>query len=145
MTITTKYGNGDTVYAIRRECRNEKVTCGFCGGRGKITGADCTVVQCPDCYGRGTQTRALPTKYYPIGPMTVGRVDVRITKSQGAYSDIDADNYKPQSGREEQYMLDQTGVGSGSVWLVDTLFPTLEEAQADADAQNAKGLEAVPS
>ena len=57
----------------------------------------------------------------------VGQVRVQVTDSQGD-PDSMFDNRKPQSGREESYMVDESGIGSGCVYsLGKDIFATREE------------------
>ena len=60
----------------------------------------------------------------------VGQVRVQVTDSRGDPDSI-FDNLKPQSGREESYMVDKTGIGSGSVYFLGKdIFATLEECES---------------
>jgi len=52
-------------------------------------------------------------------PVTVGRVSVEVTDSPGVKGEEDWHNYKPQSGRREQYMCNETGIGSGCVYYAE--------------------------
>jgi hypothetical protein len=69
-------------------------------------------------------------------PFTIGMIRVALVDSPGMPGETTADNYKPQKYREEQYMAIETGIGSGSVYSVEDLFPTLEEAQVECDKRN---------
>ena len=60
----------------------------------------------------------------------VGQVRVQVTDSEGD-PDSMFDNRKPQSGREESYMVDESGIGSGCVYsLGKDIFATLEECES---------------
>ena len=60
----------------------------------------------------------------------VGQVRVQVTDSQGD-PDSMFDNRKPQSGREESYMVDESGIGSGCVYsLGKDIFATREECES---------------
>ena len=60
----------------------------------------------------------------------VGQVRVQVTDSQGDPDSI-SDNLKPLSGREESYMVDETGIGSGCVYsLGKDIFATREECES---------------
>ena len=60
----------------------------------------------------------------------VGQVRVQVTASQGD-PDSMFDNRKPQSGREESYMVDATGIGSGRVYFIGkNIFATREECES---------------
>lgn len=68
--------------------------------------------------------------------LTIGMVRVEITDSPGlndgrveAGCDIQFDNYKAQSKREESYMMVETGVGSGNVYTPGRdMFSTITQA-----------------
>jgi len=69
--------------------------------------------------------------------LTVGYICVRVTDSSGVNGgavepeapEIQFDNYKPQKKYEEEYMMIETGIGSGQVYrLGHGCFSTKEEA-----------------
>lgn len=71
--------------------------------------------------------------------LTVGQVRVEVTNSSGINGgcvepdapSVAFDNYKPQSGREETYMMVETGIGCGQVFtLGKNVFETKPEAEA---------------
>ena len=62
-------------------------------------------------------------------PLTVGQVRKSVTDSPGRPGEEMFDNYKPQKKESEEYMCVQTGIGSGSVYPVERVFATAEEAQ----------------
>jgi len=70
-----------------------------------------------------------------VGLATVGQVRVTITESQGDGED-GFDNFRPQSSRVEEYMCEETGIGSGTIYtLGESIFETEAEAQAAWDAR----------
>lgn len=138
MEIKTKYDFGDKVFFIVRTRKKVIKHCPFCAGKGKITGADDKTRSCPECYDRRTVTEWLPTAWQITRAMTVGEVRVEVTNSPGIPDEEMFDNYKPQKGQKEQYMCIETGIGSGSLYNVEKLFPTKEEAQAECDKLNAE-------
>lgn len=74
---------------------------------------------------------------------TVGQVRVTVTNSNGD-PDSMFDNYKPQSGREEKYMCEETGIGSGSIYtLGEHIFATREEALVGLEARREKHKEEI--
>lgn len=136
MHIETKYSNGDKVYyATTRDESYREICAGGCAdGRLRIEGREMTV-RCPDCNGRGYHLRAKAAPYAKL--LTVGRVGVEITESPGCdyhmgeILSTDGNgftNYSPVVKREERYMCIETGIGSGSVYPVEDLFPTEAEA-----------------
>ena len=53
-----------------------------------------------------------------VRELTVGRVGVELTCSNGIEGENLFDNYKPQNEYEERYMCVETGIGSGSVYEI---------------------------
>ncbi len=65
-----------------------------------------------------------------VGEATIGQVRITITESKGREGEEMFDNFKPQSDREEQYMCEETGIGSGCIYtLGENIFATEEEAR----------------
>jgi hypothetical protein len=62
---------------------------------------------------------------------TIGYVRVEITDAKGQPDSI-FDNFKAKKCREEKYMMEETGIGSGNVYPVDQLFATRQEAEIEA-------------
>lgn len=67
------------------------------------------------------------------GPYTIGQIRIEHTDSPGI-KDEDGlesmfENYKPQKGYSESYMLLETGVGSGTLWDAAQCFTTYINAQ----------------
>ena len=71
----------------------------------------------------------------PIGPLTIGQVQKTVTDSPGISEETIFDNYKAQQGTEERYMCIETGIGSGTLYYVQDLFLTEQEAQAELTKQ----------
>jgi len=140
MKIETKYSCGDNVFTIESRQEQRSTTCSFCGGERYIFGKDDERKLCPECYGR-PQYEYLPRKYMVgISQCTVGKVKFEFTDSKGIEGEV-FDNYKAQSKTEENYMLVETGIGSGRVWPVNFLHSTIEEAQAECDKLNVEQKE----
>lgn len=142
MKVETKYSCGDKVYCIESRQEAKSITCAFCDGKGRIVGANDESRTCPECYGR-PQQEYLPLKYMVGSDMlTVGLVRFECRKSAGLIGEEMWDNYKPQESVIEEYMLVETGIGSGRVWKQGLLFSSKIEAQSECDALNAKPKEA---
>jgi len=63
--------------------------------------------------------------------LTVGQITVSQTDSQGRPGEEMFDNYKPQKKYIEQYMCEETGIGSGAVFtLGKNIFSTKEECES---------------
>lgn len=72
----------------------------------------------------------------PNGPLTIGMIRVEHTDSPGLGETV-FDNYKPKQSYEERYMCVETGIGTGTLFYVDDLYPTVEEAAAACEQKNA--------
>lgn len=140
MHIETKFSNGDKVYyaTTRDESYHEPCAAGCQSGRLRIEGRPMTVA-CPDCRGQGYHRRSKAAPYASL--MTIGRVGVEITDSPGTSnhwggvysSDGNGEtNYSPKQSREERYMCIETGIGCGSLYPVEDLFHTEDEAMSRA-------------
>lgn len=130
--IETKYGIGDVVWAAGTKTEQRQHDCPDCLGSRKwearSPAGGVFAVECPRCNATYQSNRALSLKYVLLVPsvqkLTIGQVR--------AYAGPDG---------KTAYMAHETGVGSGSLWYEDQLFPTEEEAiaasQAEADAHNS--------
>ena len=141
MKLESKYNFGDVLYRI---CHGQKAfqeKCGFCGGSGRIKRMDKTTKQCLECFGNGYNQKYEKTKWnVQSGTLTVGQIRIEVTNEQpGADPESIFHNYGPQLYEyKEQYMCLETGIHSGTLHPVSSLWPTLEEAQAECDRQNAE-------
>jgi hypothetical protein len=130
MKIETKFDLGQKVYPISQKRKEEFVVCPSCGGVGTIiiqlTGVEIT---CPKCYGRrgSTEYRELEWYVHYDYASKIGKVDVE------RYNEYDK-NHESRTA----YMLEATGIGSGTIWYEEKLYPTLIEAQEECDKRNAK-------
>lgn len=76
--------------------------------------------------------------YEDVRQLTVGLVRVEIVDStglNGGYVEsgihVAFDNYKPRKSRKEEYMMVETGIGSGNVYTLGAhVFSTREEAES---------------
>ncbi len=118
MRLESKFSLGDWVYVVERAEVHDRIACPFCGGEGSIEGKDGTTRYCPICLDRKEVWGPTLATHKATGPLCVGRVTVEVT-SGGEYE-----------ARKETYMLNETGVGSGTVWDVGRLHETREEAEA---------------
>ena len=141
MKLTTKFDHNDVVYSIYHNRPQHFVLCSFCGGEGRIVGADGSETNCPMCYGhKGEQVYDEHPKWMvrPEG-LTVGHVRVEITfkhKASSMFSNYGSQKYE----YEERYMMYETGIGSGTLHNADNLFASVEEAQAECDRRNDEAL-----
>ncbi len=134
MIINTKYDIGQRIWTIRKERRFEQNRCKFCGGSGIVnavsnnnTGSS-KPVRCPECNGQGFFSSKESTLVYSVGSCSeIGAVEYR-------------EIHFPRGKRtvEIRYMLKFSGIGSGTLWPEDELFPTVQEAQEYCDRMNEK-------
>lgn len=130
MIIETKYNLGDYLFPITRGMTEIAVVCGFCAGRGTITGADGLSRPCPDCYGSRTKTIS-SLEQWVVGDM----YRVRRIEANRASDDMNAEtsDHWPDRYMRIIYMAG----GSGTMWEESRLFPSKEQAQAECDRLNA--------
>jgi hypothetical protein len=88
--------------------------------------------------GRGGRPVYFDKKWNIVTQLTIGDICIRHRQFYRGYDpDSTFDNYGPQDEeRKEAYMCYETGIGSGSIHYVDTLWPTKEEAQTECDRRN---------
>jgi len=141
-TFETEFDLGQEVWQVGRKTHNERVTCPTCEGVGKVTvtGADSidfeTYCPHPECRGRGSFTVRHWDLYEIRGNAHIGSIEVR------AFDTALAPSYRDRA-YEERYMIDTTGIGSGTVytladgeWTHTKLFGTQAEAEAFCAAEN---------
>ena len=119
--LVPKFKVGQKVYAVsnRSDTKQKHVECDVCNSTGyvKVEGREENFV-CPVCYGR-TETEHYGYKYViSYYEATIGKVEIQ------EY----APKYRHRHKSEIRYMLEETGVGSGTVWREERLFATEEEA-----------------
>lgn len=144
MKIETKFSLGQMVWPIMSWTRHDTVPCETCGGRGSFEVLPGKFSLCPDAtyhgYGPrcdgGRKHRQWRTEWAVELPSEVGmvRVELRAPKHRRTETPYD---HSTVGVDEETYMLESTGVGTGSVWGVSKLFASQEEAQAECDRRNA--------
>lgn len=142
MKLETEFDLGQQVFCVRRDVLVGRKTCTFCRGIGFVIGEDKTSELCPKCKG-GKMVIGYDKAVWQVrGPFTIGQIQLDVTNSPGIAEETIFDNYKPQVGREERYMLVETGVGSGQVYELEHLLPSkkaAEELAADLNAQQDVG------
>ncbi len=126
MKIETKYSLNDVVFAIAKVACRGHVTCETCNGSCvvQIINSDRKLI-CPDCCGTGIQDKIVAYRWSPEAHGKIGKVQIEL------YSD----EYEMEN--ETRYMLDTTGVRSGTVWKESSLFLSPEEAQRECDRLNS--------
>lgn len=124
--IETKYSIGDVVWHASTSTERKQRPCPDCNGTRKwkaISPAgneyDFT---CPRCTARYQSNDVLSLDYSASVPIV----------SKLTIGSVRHDSHKFVGGSETQYMCVETGVGSGSIYDEDRLFPSEEEALAAA-------------
>lgn len=118
---TPKWKVGDTVFTVETRDGQETAQCPDCLGTGtwevRSRAGFETTAQCPRCNGAGKL--GLRSRVALVRQLTVGSLRV----STVAYHDDE----------HVEYMCDETGVGSGSIWRESRLRATREEATEAAE------------
>lgn len=128
MKITTKFDLNQEVYPISQRETYEFIPCECCGGIGEITvSATGKERTCPECYGRRGKQVYVAKEWKVITKYVsrIGKIETEI------YREEDHNNKSRIS-----YMLEETGVGSGTIWYEEKLFATALEAQIECDKRN---------
>ena len=120
--LEAKFKVGQQVYAVsnKSDSRQIHVKCDVCNSTGKVKVEGRTEEYvCPACYGR-TETEHHGCMYaISYCEATIGKIEIE------EY----APEYKNRYKSQVRYMLEETGVGSGSLWREDRLFATYDEAK----------------
>jgi len=123
MIFKSKFNLHQRVYIIRHQPQKITKKCEACLSTGKIVTQTNLVMGCPKCWGNPLYTR-LPAKWIvanPEKPYAIGQIRGKVDFSQ-----------KPQY----KYMLEETGIGSGTLWAQDLLYDNIEKAQKECDRRN---------
>lgn len=132
MNIQTKYNFGELVYPISYRLERVKVpkNCPVCKDKGEIK-LNGTMYTCPECRGYTYHTEDGDMEWY---------IDDCQGKIGKIRAELYASKYEGKYGNESEirYMLDSTGIGSGTLWKEEDLFISLEEAQAECDKRNTE-------
>lgn len=130
--LNFKYEIGDKVYKISQYSKEIHTKCGACGGTSRIHLLDGTTCECPKCrYTHGYIVTWENQKWQISETLTIGQQRVEINKA----------GRKNKTRIKECYMCEETGVGSGDVHNVESLFSTEEEALAECEKLNTKNTE----
>lgn len=124
MTIETKFSLGDIVYGIVRVPTSEPQTCPKCNGSKRLALKEFPeTILCFTCRGKGTVEEYAGYKWLlsDSTPSKIGSVKTNFTIGK-----------EP----EIRYMLNRTGVGSGTLWKEKDLFETEQEAKNICDERN---------
>ncbi len=123
MNITTRFSLGQTVWALWNTRADRLVNCECCGNTGKVVIAGQEYI-CPKCHGAGQHKVYDGERWYVETSGHIGRISPEIYEAGDERTNI-------------SYMLDSTGIGSGTIWREANLCESREEAQAECDRRNA--------
>ena len=130
MEFKTKYNHGDTVYMITRHMTYKIESCPTCNNLGKveINGESFT---CPNCRGYSKQIADKEKwelyTYQECG--IIGRITAESYDKKYCVND-------KEKKLKFTYMVDVTGIGTGSIWDENNLFLTREEAITECERRN---------
>jgi len=134
-TLTTKYDLRQTVWAIRNFAMPVNIKCGACNGAGLVLLSG-EKFSCPKCAGSGLIGWIEPEMWRVETCGTIGRVTAQSTDERFVgESDYPATHIT--------YMLDATGIGSGTLWAETKLFASRADAQSECDRMNAEAEKAT--
>ena len=127
MKFETKFGIGDRVFLIRSKAARRIKSCITCHGTGSIAVGGESFI-CPKCCGSSAYPQLAGDLWFVDVESTIGQIEVRKTSAAHVYAG------KPET--EVKYMLVATGVGSGTIWPEEVLFPDRATAEAECNARN---------
>ena len=124
--IVTKFEVGDKVWVADYERVNVRVTCPDCLGTrvwsATLPSGEQMNIPCPTC-GYGYEG----SRGYVVGPYVYGP-----KVWQGTIGSVGADPFTRDPDERIRYMMNETGVGSGSVYYEPRVFATEAEAMVMA-------------
>jgi hypothetical protein len=125
MQYTTRFSIGDEVWVIWKRRCERKVLCTTCSNTGKVmvSGEE---FQCPKCHGACLTLQYAGEKWVIETFGVVGQITIVNTTVDYVDDKLTI-----------QYMIDTTGVGSGTCWLEKNTYESRAAAQAECDKRNA--------
>jgi hypothetical protein len=126
-----KYALGDYVHVISYTTDRKWKTCEYCT-EGKITVKDKLFV-CPSCLSNKGQWIYLTRKYKVLLHGIIGKITIEAVAPQFVN--------ECHGPLKITYMLDSTGIHSGTVWDQNETFVSIEKAQKECDERNKNGHE----
>jgi len=130
MKFESKFSCGDKVFRYERRNKDKRENCPKCGGKGKLICCDESEQWCYYCHSSGHIVLKRWYEYFVCDNLlTIGQIRFQYTDCCG------------EKNTKEEYMCIETGVGSGTIYSVDRLFTTKEEAQLECDRLNKELIE----
>lgn len=131
MKITTKFSIGERVWVIARSHVYQPHPCRTCNESGSIEIQGDTFV-CPRCSGRKMEQRGCE-RWHVDRSDVVGQIRFEATKPLEYHDSVS------EGGFTEAYMLETSGVGSGSVYDARQLFAAEDHAETECLRRNSGG------
>lgn len=119
MILKSKYNIGDKVYHIRNSLKTTYTTCKHCIGTGGILDHLNKTHRCSVCDGIGNIRRNKRGIFVLEKVLTIGQIRCKAEKK------------KWKSDNNVEYMCEETGIGSGSLYKEKDLFVTKKEAEEE--------------
>ena len=119
---TPPFQAGQSVTAVQElSSKPLTKTCGYCAGACymKLEGRERSV-RCPECQATGTKELANDTKRFRLISSTIGQVGM---------------THQTHGAPVWEFMLEETGVGSGRIWRPEVLFTNPKQAREWAQAE----------
>ena len=133
MNVTTKFDLGQQVVKINNHTPSIAAKCEVCDGTGRVDVPKHGPTSCPKCHGHRTYTVYPKTQWNVFDGGTIGNLRLSLY-----HRDPELDpEMRGTHDDERQYMLYETGIGSGTLHYERDLFLTREEAQLECDRRNA--------
>ncbi len=126
MTIETKFDLNQSVFIIQRYGSNEFLSCEKCKGVG-IKVIDGCGFTCNKCIGLGGQYEWVAESWNIINEFSskIGKISVELYTKK----------YTSEKSRTT-YMVEFSGVGSGTFHYEENVFATKEDALSECDNRN---------
>lgn len=139
MQLTTKYSINDQCFLIFREPSKTWVACPACEGKGTVTLAN-GERSCPDCLRRaGYWERGELAWQVSPEPLTIGEVRAFARNLEKTPPFDNIGTYKAGADSfKVEYMCYETGIGSGTVYCEERLWPDAMAAAQECERLNAE-------
>lgn len=130
MNLKSKYNIGDKVVRIDEIRQSIFIPCKACEGTGTYFLNDSIERKCPECFGNKGKVEWAGTHNWIImkKDLTIGLIRI----------EANGNNIKCQ------YMCEETGIGTGSIWKEEELFLSVEMAEKECKKLNKGKKNANP-
>lgn len=119
--IETQFGIGDKVVIISSITKRDLINCEACSGKGHVI-VDGFRFRCETCLGNATKIVWGDIIYSVLYKnATIGQINIRLSAKK----------------KEVQYMVEETGIGSGTCWDENDCFPNEIDALTECEKRNA--------